>query len=301
MRSQAQILDLVGRTPIIRLDELFGDSRNEIFVKMECQNPSGSIKDRVALAMVRDARERGVLGPDSIIVEPTTGNTGISLSFVAGVLGYRARIVMPESMSRERRQMIRAFGAQIHLTPEAEDVQGAVDRAREMVRSDPRCVLLDQFSNPANPRIHEEETAREIEEAMGIPDILVCGVGTGGTLTGVGRYMKRQNPGFRIYAVEPRSSLPGTSLHRIQGIGDGFEPENLDRSLIDGFLPVYESEAFGGIRRLFRREGIFAGVSTGAMVSGVGRLNRIHTGKRILFFAADRGERYLSMDIWGTE
>ena len=301
MSKTDNILELIGNTPLMETKSLMGDGRNRLFGKLESANPSGSVKDRVALAMIEAAERDGRITKDTVLVEPTSGNTGIGLSFVASRKGYRCIIVMPESMSLERRQLIRAYGAEIVLTPKHLDVQGAVDKARELVDSNADWLLLDQFSNPENPRIHRETTAIEIETAMGIPDILVAGVGTGGTLSGVGGYFKEKNPDLKIMAIDPVSGIPGCALHSIQGIGDGFTPENLDETLIDSFVEISDTEAFAGMKQLLEREGILAGISTGAAVAALNKINQLVENKKIVYFITDRGERYLSMNLFGEE
>lgn len=293
------ILQLIGNTPLIETKALLGDGKNRLFGKLESANPSGSIKDRVALAMIEAAEKDGRITKDTVLVEPTSGNTGIGLSFVASRKGYRCIIVMPESMSMERRQLIRAYGADIVLTPKHLDVQGAVDKAKELVNSHENWLLLDQFSNPENPRVHREKTAVEIEKDIGIPDVIVAGVGTGGTLSGVGSYFKKKNPHIQILAIEPVSGIPGCTLHSIQGIGDGFTPENLDTHLIDDFIVVTDQEAFAGMQLLLEKEGILAGISTGAAVAALRKINEHMENKKIVYFITDRGERYLSMNLFG--
>lgn len=301
MSTTDNIIQLIGNTPLIETKALVGDGKNRLFAKLESANPSGSIKDRVALAMIEAAERDGRIKKDTVLVEPTSGNTGIGLSFVASRKGYRCIIVMPESMSVERRQLIRAYGAEIVLTPKHLDVQGAVDKAKELVLANDNWLLLDQFSNPENPKVHRETTAVEIEKAMGIPDVLLVGVGTGGTLSGVGSYFKEKNPDMKIIAIDPKSSIPGCVLHSIQGIGDGFTPENLDETLIDEFVEVNDQEAFNGMTQLLEREGILAGISTGAAVAAINKINQDLENKRIVYFITDRGERYLSMNLFGEE
>ncbi len=297
MKVVDSIIKLIGDTPLMEVDQLFDNQQNRIFAKLELMNPSGSIKDRIALAMIENAEKKGLLHKNSVLIEPTSGNTGIGLALVASVKGYRCIIVMPESMSLERRQLISAYGAEIILTPKEEDVRGAVDRAQRIAQEHSHHYLLDQFSNPENPAVHERTTAVEIEQAMGIPDVIVAGIGTGGTLTGVGGYFKKKNPQLQIIAIEPKSSIEGCVFHRIQGIGDGFIPENLDESLIDAFVEVNDEEAFMGMKRLLKKHGLLAGISTGAAVAALKKIHHQFQDKKILFFATDRGDRYLSMNI----
>ncbi len=293
----------LGFTPHIRLGRLF--PALEVWLKDERRNPSGSIKDRAALAMVEDAECRGVLKPGEVIVEPTSGNTGIGLAMVAAVKGYRLILTMPESMSVERRAMLKAYGAEVVLTPAALGMQGAIEKANEICLSIPSAWMPMQFSNPANPDIHSQTTAYEIitDFPDGI-DIMVAGVGTAGHITGVGRKLKSVFPNTKVIAVEPYDSpvLSGgkRGSHPIQGIGAGFVPKNLDRSVIDEILLVNADEAIEGMRFLARMEGILAGISTGANVAAVKRLqNSITTRQRILTFAYDTGERYISVNgIW---
>lgn len=295
------MLELIGNTPLVELSRLFPNSTNRVFAKLESHNPSGSVKDRVALAMIEDGERRGRLKKDSILVEPTSGNTGIGLAFVAAMKGYESLIVMPESMSKERVQLMEAYGAKIILTPAEEDVAGAVRRAKDLVARDPRGVLLDQFSNPANPLVHYQTTAVEIDRDMGAFDLLVTGIGTGGTLTGLGRYFKKKYRQTKIVAIEPKSSIAGCAYHRIQGIGDGFVPDNLEASLIDHYVEVDDEEAFSGMNSLVEEEGILAGISSGACLAAVKKIIASYDNKKIIFLVTDRGERYLSMNILGRK
>ena len=286
------ILDLIGNTPLLRL-------RGEnIFAKAEFLNPGGSIKDRVALAMIEGAERDGKLKPDSVIVEPTSGNTGIGVALVGRLKGYRVRIVMPEGMSDERKKLIRALGAELLLTPDAEGIAGAVRRVREIAASDPRVFVPQQFENPDNPRCHYECTAPELWRQMsGDIDCFVAGVGSGGTLQGVGRFLKERKPGVRLVAVEPKnvSALLGhePGLHRIQGIGDGFIPAVLDVSLVDEVLEVSDDDAIQTTRELGRNFGLLVGISSGANVWAARRLARKIKGN-IATVLPDRAERYFS-------
>jgi cysteine synthase A len=293
----------IGATPHIRLSRLFPNA--EVWLKDERRNPSGSIKDRAALAMVEDAEQQGLLKPGSVIVEPTSGNTGIGLAMVAAVKGYRLILTMPESMSVERRAILRAYGADIILTPATQGMQGAIDKARELMAHLPSAWMPMQFANPANPNIHLLTTAKEIlaDFPQGI-DMVVAGVGTAGHITGVGRGLKAAFPNIQAIAVEPFDSpvLSGgqRGLHPIQGIGAGFAPQNLDRSVIDKIITVKADEAFECMRLLARTEGILAGISTGSNIAAVKKLLiEQHGNPKILTFAYDTGERYLSVSgIW---
>ena len=295
------ILEGIGRTPHVRINQLFPGARN-VWIKLEQDNPGGSIKDRIALAMVRDAEEQGVLKSGSTIIEPTSGNTGIGLAMVAAVKGYRIILVMPESMSVERRNILRAYGAEIVLTPRELGMKGSMEKAKELAREIKGAWIPSQFDNPSNPSIHESTTALEILEDFptGI-DYLVTGVGTGGHISGVSRVLKQKMPGIRIIAVEPVDSPvisggePGP--HGIMGIGAGFIPGNLDRDLIDAVLQIKKEEAYEFARRLAKEEGIFAGISTGASLAAVSKLmEKEGDSATILTFSYDTGERYLSVN-----
>ena len=295
------ILEGIGRTPHVRINQLFPGARN-VWIKLERDNPGGSIKDRIALAMVRDAEEQGVLKSGSTIIEPTSGNTGIGLAMVAAVKGYRIILVMPESMSVERRNILRAYGAEIVLTPRELGMKGSMEKAKELAREIKGAWIPSQFDNPSNPSIHESTTALEILEDFptGI-DYLVTGVGTGGHISGVSRVLKQKMPGIRIIAVEPVDSPvisggePGP--HGIMGIGAGFIPGNLDRDLIDAVLQIKKEEAYEFARRLAKEEGIFAGISTGASLAAVSKLmEKEGDSATILTFSYDTGERYLSVN-----
>ena len=295
------ILEGIGSTPHVRIRNLFPESGN-IWMKLERDNPGGSLKDRIALAMVRDAEKQGVLKPGSTIVEPTSGNTGIGLAMVSAVLGYRIILVMPESMSVERRSILRAYGAEIVLSPRELGMKGSIERAAELAGEIEGAWIPSQFENPSNPAIHERTTAREILEDFpeGI-DYLVTGVGTGGHITGVSRVLKKEMPGIRVIAVEPADSpvLSGgdPAPQPIMGIGAGFIPEILDMSLIDDIFPVGKAEAYEFTRRAAKEEGIFAGISTGAALAAVSRLlQKVDKDATVLTFNYDTGERYLSVN-----
>ena len=295
------ILEGVGDTPHVRVQRLFGD-RCEVWMKLERANPGGSIKDRIALSMVEDAEERDLLGPDSVIVEPTSGNTGVGLAMVAAVKGYRLILVMPESMSLERRRLMAAYGAEFELTPRTGGMKAAIDRATELVESTPNAWMPGQFDNEANILAHRERTAREIVRDFpeGL-DYLIAGVGTGGHITGCAEVLKERFPALKVFAVEPALSPaigggePGP--HPLQGIGAGFIPENLHTELLDGVIQVEQDEAFAFARRCAREEGILVGISTGASLAAVSRKQgEFPPGSRILTFCYDTGERYLSIE-----
>jgi len=286
------ILDLIGNTPLIRL------RRESIFAKAEFLNPGGSVKDRVALAMLEGAERDGKLRPDSIIVEPTSGNTGIGLALVGRLKGYTVRIVMPAGMSEERKKLIRALGAELVLTPDKEGLTGAVRAAEEIAEKDPRVFIPQQFENPDNPRCHYNETARELWRQMeGEIDCFVAGVGSGGTLQGVGSFLREHKPGVKIVAVEPKNvaALLGhePGLHQIQGIGDGFVPAILDVSLVDEVIEVTDEDAIETTRQLGRDYGLLVGISSGANVWGARKMAEKLPGK-IATILPDRAERYFS-------
>jgi len=295
------ILEGIGNTPHVRIRNLYPGAAN-IWIKLERDNPGGSIKDRIALSMVRDAEKRGVLKPGSTIVEPTSGNTGIGLAMVSAVLRYRIILVMPESMSVERRSILRAYGAEIVLTPRELGMKGSIDRAAELAGEIEGAWIPSQFENPANPAIHEQTTAREILEDFpeGI-DYLVTGVGTGGHITGVSRVLKKEMPALRVIAVEPEASpvLSGgdPGPHPLMGIGAGFIPKILDMSLINDIFQIGKGEAYEFARRAAKEEGIFAGISTGASLAAVSRLlQKVDKNSTVLTFNYDTGERYLSVN-----
>jgi cysteine synthase A len=286
------ILDLIGNTPLIRL------KGENIYAKAEFLNPGGSIKDRVALAMLEGAKRDGLLNHDSIIVEPTSGNTGIGIALVGHLKGYRVRIVMPEGMSDERKKIIHALGAELILTPNNEGISGAVRMAQKIAAEDSRVFMPQQFENPDNARIHYEETARELWRQMsGEIDCFVTGVGSGGTLQGIGKFLKEHNPDVKIFAVEPKnaSALLGQEpgLHQIQGIGDGFIPPILDVSLVDEIIEITDEDAIETTRKLSRENGLLVGISSGANVWGARRVAE-KTNKNIATILPDRAERYFS-------
>lgn len=297
----ANILETIGNTPHVRLNRLFGDHA-EVWLKLERQNPGGSIKDRIALAMIEDAEQRGLLTRDSVIIEPTSGNTGIGLALVAAVKGYKLILVMPESMSIERRRIMAAYGASFDLTPREKGMKGAIARAEELAAQTPRSWIPQQFENPANIAIHHRTTAQEIlrDFPEGL-DYLITGVGTGGHITGASEILKQHFPKLRTYAVEPVKSpviSGGTHTpHKLQGIGAGFIPANLHRDTLDGAITVTEEDAFAYAARAARDEGIFVGPSSGASLAAVAqKLAEIPKGSRVLTFCYDTGERYLSVE-----
>ncbi|WP_046246691.1 cysteine synthase A [Hymenobacter terrenus] len=298
------ILETIGNTPLVRLNRLFADTRPdvEIWVKLERANPGGSIKDRIALSMIEQAEKDGTLTKDSLIVEPTSGNTGVGLALVAAVKGYKLTLVMPESMSIERRRLMAAYGANLELTPREKGMKGAIEKAQEIVANTPGAWLPMQFSNPANPQIHAETTAQEIlRDAPEGFDFYITGVGTGGHITAVAEVLKPTFPNMKTFAVEPEASpvisggAPGP--HPIQGIGAGFIPDNLHTNVLDGAIQVSQQEAFDFTRRAAREEGLFVGVSSGASLAAIAKkLPDVPQGGRILTFCYDTGERYLSVE-----
>jgi len=300
MKTQ-NILETIGNTPHVRLNRLF-PVKVQVWIKLERANPGASIKDRIAKAMIEDAEERGILKPGSIIIEPTSGNTGIGLAMVAAVKGYELILVMPESFSLERRRLMSVYGAKLELTPREKGMKGAIDKALELAASTPGSWIPSQFDNPSNIRIHARTTATEIlaDFPDGI-DYLVTGVGTGGHITGVGETLKPLFPQLKVFAVEPDLSpvISGGSPgpHPIQGIGAGFIPGNLHKPVLDGVIRVSRDEAFEYARRIVREEGIFAGVSTGASLAAIAKkLPEMPLNSKILTFAYDTGERYLSVE-----
>ena len=298
---------LVGNTPLLELSHIEKELglKAKILAKLEYFNPAGSVKDRVALAMIDDAEAKGVLTPESVIIEPTSGNTGIGLASVAAARGYRIIIVMPETMSVERRQLMKAYGAELVLTEGAQGMKGAIAKAEELAREIPHAFIPGQFVNPANPKAHEEHTGPEIyADTDGKVDIFVAGVGTGGTVTGVGHYLKSKNPKIRVVAVEPKTSaVLSTGVagkHKIQGIGAGFVPDVLDTGVYDEILPVSDEDAFKGGRLVGRREGVLVGISSGAALHAAIELAKReeNAGKTIVVLFPDTGDRYLSSPMF---
>ncbi len=298
---QKSIIDCIGKTPLVKLQRIGVAAGAEIWAKVEGLNPSGSVKDRAAWAMVLDAEEKGKLKPNGTIVEPTSGNTGIGLAMVAAARGYRLILTMPETMSQERRDLLRAYGAELVLTPGALGMRGAIQKAEELIAENPDYFMPQQFENPANSRIHEITTGPEIyAEMRGDIAAFVAGVGTGGTITGVGRYLKARNPEIRVIAVEPAASpvLSGgePGPHGLQGIGAGFVPKILDVSLLDEIITVTEEEARVACKALAQQEGILAGLSSGAAVHAAIQVAKgLTPGKKVVVVLPDHGNRYLSL------
>ena len=295
------ILQTIGNTPHVRVNRLFGTTA-QVWIKSERSNPGGSIKDRIALSMVEDAEKSGRLQPGGTIIEPTSGNTGVGLALVAAVKGYKLVLVMPDSMSVERRRLMLAYGATFDLTPKEKGMKGAIARAEELAAQTPGAWIPQQFENPANVEVHERTTAQEIlaDFPDGL-DVLITGVGTGGHLTGVARQLKAKFPNLKVYAVEPAASpvISGgaPAPHPIQGIGAGFVPKNLDVSLLDGVIQVEAEPAREYARRAAREEGTLVGISSGATLAAIAqKLPELPVGSRVLGFSYDTGERYLSVD-----
>ena len=300
------ITELIGGTPLVEISGVEGQ-KARIAVKLEKSNPGGSVKDRIALAMIEDAEAKGVLKPGATIIEPTSGNTGVGLAWVGVAKGYRTILTMPETMSVERRNLLKAYGAELVLTPGAEGMKGAIRKAEELRDATPGAVILGQFVNPANPAVHERTTGEEIwKDTDGEVSIFVAGVGTGGTVSGAGRTLKRHNPSAKVYAVEPATSpvlsggAPGK--HGIQGIGPGFVPQTYDAGTVDKVLTVSTEEAFESARFLSRKKGILVGISSGAAFHAAAELSRLpeNEGKLIVAVLPDTGERYLSTPLFDT-
>ncbi|MBO4416545.1 MAG: cysteine synthase A [Bacteroidales bacterium] len=303
-------LELVGKTPLVRLNSIIKkyDLKADLLAKVEYFNPAGSVKDRVALAMVLDAEQKGLLKPGATIIEPTSGNTGVGLAFVASVRGYHLILTMPETMSVERRNLLKARGAELVLTPGSAGMKGAIAKAEELRDSIPGSIILGQFDNPANPDAHYRTTGEEIwADTDGKVDVFVAGAGTAGTVSGVGRSLKEHKPSVKIVAVEPATSavLSGnpSGPHKIQGIGAGFVPANFDRSVVDEILPVTNEDAFAASRELAAQEGLLVGISSGAAASAALALARRpeNAGKTIVVLLPDTGERYLSTELFAKE
>ena len=295
------ILELIGNTPMVRLRRMVDPRMADILAKLESFNPGGSVKDRICLSMLEEAEARGLLRPGATVVEPTSGNTGIGLAMICAVKGYRIILTMPETMSAERIQILKSYGAEVVLTPAAEGMMGAVKRAEAIVKQTPGAFMPQQFTNPANPEVHRRTTAQEILRATeGELDAFVAGVGTGGTITGVGEVLKKKVPGARIIAVEPKGSpvlsggTPGP--HMIQGIGAGFVPQVLNRAVIDEIIAVSDEQAYETARRLAREEGLFVGISSGAACWAALKVAKeLGVGKTVVVVLPDTGERYFSI------
>jgi cysteine synthase A len=311
MKKIAQRLtDLVGNTPLLELNN-YGKNKNlkaRVIVKLEYFNPAGSVKDRVALAMIEDAETKGLLKPGATVIEPTSGNTGVGLAFVAASKGYKLILTMPDTMSTERRNLLKALGAELVLTPGADGMKGAIARAEELQASTPGSLILQQFDNRANPAVHERTTGQEIwQDTDGKVDIFVAGVGTGGTVSGVGAALKKHNSRIQVVAVEPEDSpvlsggKPGP--HKIQGIGAGFVPKNYNSAVVDGILQVSNDDAIRTGRELAKYEGLLVGISSGAAVSAATQLAQLpeNEGKNIVVLLPDTGERYLSTLLYAFE
>ena len=307
MRVYRKITDLIGGTPLLELTnyEKANELNAKIYAKLEYFNPAGSVKDRIAKAMLDDAEEKGLLKPGAVIIEPTSGNTGIGLASVAASRGYRAILTMPETMSVERRNLLKAYGAVLVLTEGAKGMPGAIAKAKELAEQTPNSYIPSQFTNPANPAVHLKTTGPEIwADTDGKVDIFVAGVGTGGTLSGVGAYLKSQNPNVKVVAVEPATSpvLSGGKAgpHKIQGIGAGFVPDTLNTDIYDEILPVQNEDAFATGRALARSEGVLVGISSGAAVFAAAQLAKRpeNAGKVIVALLPDTGERYLSTPMF---
>ncbi len=301
------LTQLIGRTPLLRVSGFEGQ-KADILLKLEFFNPGGSVKDRIALAMIEDAEQKGTLKPGATIIEPTSGNTGVGLAWVGTAKGYKVVLTMPETMSQERRSLLKALGATLVLTPGAEGMKGAIAAAEALRESTPGAVILGQFVNPANPAAHERTTGEEIwADTAGAVDIFVAGVGTGGTVSGTGRALKKHKPEVQVVAVEPESSaVLSTGVagkHKIQGIGAGFVPQTYDAAVVDCVLPISDDDAIAASRSLAAKEGLLVGISSGAAFAAALRLSRLpeNEGKTIVALLPDTGERYLSTVLYDTE
>ena len=301
------LTELIGRTPLLRVSGLEGQ-KADIVVKLEYFNPGGSVKDRIALAMIEDAEQKGILKPGATIIEPTSGNTGVGLAWVGTARGYKVILTMPDTMSQERRSLLKALGAKLELTPGAEGMKGAIRKADELKASIEGAVILGQFVNPANPAVHERTTGEEIwADTEGKVDIFVAGVGTGGTVSGAGKTLKKYNPAVKVVAVEPSSSaVLSTGVagkHKIQGIGAGFVPDTYNAAIVDEILTISDDEAIGASRKLASKEGLLVGISSGASFAAALKLaqNPAKEGKTIVALLPDTGVRYLSTVLYAFE
>jgi cysteine synthase B len=291
----ASIVDAIGHTPLVEIARMSPNPNVRLYAKLEFLNPTGSVKDRVAKALIEDLETSGRLGPDSIIVEPTSGNTGIALAMIARRKGYRVAVVMPDDVTQERRQLLGLFGAEIIDSPGAKGSNGAIALARHLAARDPRFVMPDQYGNPANPRVHEETTAEEIIADCPEVDAFVAGLGTGGTLVGVGRRLRQHHAAVRIYAAEP---MPGEAVQGLRSLDEGFVPEVFDPDVLDGRFLVSNAESLAALRELTEREGIFAGVSSGGAIVAARRVAEGMEHGTIVVLLADGGWKYLSEDVW---
>ncbi|AEI46061.1 cysteine synthase A [Paenibacillus mucilaginosus] len=309
-RLVQNITQLIGDTPLVKLNRVVPEGSAEVYVKLEFQNPGASVKDRIAISMINVAEQEGIIKPGDTIVEPTSGNTGIGLAMVAAAKGYKAILVMPETMSMERRNLLRAYGAQLVLTPGAEGMKGAIKRAEEILAENPGYFMPQQFKNQANVKVHLETTGPEIVEAIkehdGQLDAFIAGIGTGGTITGAGTVLKENFPGIKVYAVEPSASpvlsggKPGP--HKIQGIGAGFVPDILNTNIYDGIIAVDNEDAFETSRRVAKEEGILGGISSGAAIFAALKVAKeLGAGKRVVAVVPSNGERYLSTPLYQFE
>lgn len=307
MRVADNITELIGETPLVKVNKLVGQNDAELYLKLEFFNPGSSVKDRIAVSMIEEAEKQGKLKPGDTILEPTSGNTGIGLAMVAAAKGYRAILVMPETMSIERRNLLRAYGAELVLTPGSEGIGGSIRKAEEIAAEHPEYFVPQQFKNEANVKIHRETTGKEIvKQTEGKLDAFVAGIGTGGTITGAGEVIKQEIPGVTIVGVEPAASpvlsggKPGP--HKIQGIGTGFVPDILDTDIYDRIITVENEEAYHWSRRMAREEGILVGISSGASIAaGVKVAKELGKGKKVLAVVPDNGERYLSTPLFQFE
>ncbi|WP_294359648.1 cysteine synthase A [uncultured Clostridium sp.] len=305
MKIAKNYIELVGKTPLLELGRFSKNNKlnGKIIAKLEEYNPTGSVKDRIALAMVEDAEKKGLLKEDSVIIEPTSGNTGIGLAFVGAVKGYRIILTMPETMSVERRKILKAYGAELVLTPGSEGMKGAIKKAEELGKEIPNAFIPQQFTNPSNPEYHKKTTGVEIwEDTDGKVDVVIAGVGTGGTISGIGEYLKSKNPNVKVIAVEPKDSpvlsggKPGS--HKIQGIGAGFVPDNFYKHVIDEIIQVSNEDAFKTVKELAKTEGVLAGISSGAAVYAAKLVAERELGKNIVVILPDTGLRYLSTPVF---